>query len=435
MFVGGILVGLWAGALVDRINRKKILISSDLARAVLVALLPTLIQNNVWYAFADLAIISVATAFFRPAMFAAIPQVVGHDDLLPANSFFSAMDTGTEIIGPIMAGMILYTSSVRYAFLLYIDALTYVISAFCVWRMVLSMPGRSVELRHERPTIWGDAKQGLRYIRGDSLQWGLFILIFPAVLMSSGLNALQTPLAKGVVGITDTEFGTFNSVWGIGFVTASLLLGWYGGKVWKSWLILGGYFLSFAFAAMMGLSTTLRGLLLTGFAIGFANTFSYVGVITLLMEYTPETMLGRVISTRQTAISSVRIVSPIVLGVLADRSGVRQAILAMSALSILGSLFVLIRYPILWTFDKAKGITKQTFVSIGQAISGPLDPAFDIAQQRRLNIAVLGMVLVGWAGLLYRAPRQNLWLLTVLCGIAVLGILARNRGWLPVGRV
>jgi len=253
--------------------------------------------------------------------------------------------------------------------------------------------------------------------------------------MSSGLNALQTPLAKGVVGITDTEFGTFNSVWGIGFVTASLLLGWFGGKVGKSWLILGGYFLSFAFAAFMGLSNTFRGLLLTGFAIGFANTFSYVGVITLLMEYTPETMLGRVIATRQTAISSVRIVSPIVLGVLADRSGVRQAILAMSALSIVGSLFVLMRYPILWTLDMAAGLTKHTFGKFGEVISGPLDPAFDAAQQRTLNVVVLGIVLVGWIGLLYRAPKQTLWLLTVICALAVLGILARNRGWLPTGRV
>jgi MFS family permease len=68
MFVGGLLVSLWAGVLVDRFDRRKILIISDLARAVLVLAIPFLIGTNVWLVYLDLALISVATAFFRPAL-------------------------------------------------------------------------------------------------------------------------------------------------------------------------------------------------------------------------------------------------------------------------------------------------------------------------------------------------------------------------------
>src|SRR5437660_1043264 len=106
MFIGGLLVSLWAGVIVDWLDRRKILIAADVVRALLVAIIPPLMGVNVWLVYADLALISVATAFFRPAMFAVIPAVVSKRDILPANSFFSAMDTGTEILGPALAGII-----------------------------------------------------------------------------------------------------------------------------------------------------------------------------------------------------------------------------------------------------------------------------------------------------------------------------------------
>ncbi|MDR7438224.1 MAG: MFS transporter, partial [Armatimonadota bacterium] len=62
MFVGSLLVGPWAGVLVDRWDRRKILVASDLVRGVLVALIPPLMSINVWLVYADLILISVATA-------------------------------------------------------------------------------------------------------------------------------------------------------------------------------------------------------------------------------------------------------------------------------------------------------------------------------------------------------------------------------------
>ncbi len=429
MFVGGLLVGLWAGVLVDRLNRKAILIVSDLARAVLVALIPWLLGVSVWLAYADLAIISMATAFFRPAMFAIIPQVVRQRNLLPANSFFSAMDTGTEVVGPAIAGILAYAYG--YASLLYIDATTYLVSAVCVLAMSTPASISGVARDFNLRTVWSGVIEGIRYVRKDRLQWGLFILIFPAVLVGSGLNALQTPLAKGVVGITDVEFGTFNSVWGAGFVTASLVLGWFGGKVRKSLIILAGYFLMFTSAALMGLSTSFQALLLTGFAVGFANTLHYVGRTTVLMEHTPQEVIGRVISTRQVALSSVRILAPLIFGVLADRVGVRQAIVTMAVLGAAGTALTVTFYPILRRFDAGGDDTGERSFAIWRFISGPADPSFDEAQQRKLNVITTGLVLLGALGLLYRVPYGTLWLLLVIFTMAFLGSLWRRRGWLP----
>lgn len=433
MFLGGLLVGLWAGALVDRLNRKAILIVSDIARAVLVVMIPWLIQKNIWLAFADLTIISMATAFFRPAMFAVIPQVVSRSSLLGANSFFAAMDTGTEIVGPVLAGVLAF--SYGYPLLLYVDAATYVVSALFILGMSIPPVHSDTSGEADRKTVWGGVNEGLRYIRRDQLQWGLFTLIFPAVLVSSGLNALLTPLAKGVVGVTDSEFGTLNSVWGVGFITASLVLGWYGRKVGKSLIILGGYFIQFASTALLGFSTSLRVLLLTGFAVGFANTLNYVGVLTVLMENTPQRVIGRVMSTRQVAIATMRVLSPLAFGVIADATGVRQAILLMTLLAACGTLAVVLRHPILRRLDLGILETGKVEPKFGilEVLGGSTEPSLDTVQQLRLSLVSMGIVALSFVWLIYRdhVGREILWLLSTVSAVALLAYIGRRKGLLP----
>ncbi len=428
MFFGNLLIGLWAGVLVDRLNRKAILIASDLARVGLVALIPTLIKVSIWLAYVDLIAISMATAFFRPAMFAIIPQVVSRRNVMPANSFFTAMDTGTEIVGPVIAGLLAFTYG--YSPLLYIDAATYAVSAICVFGMSIPhiIPAIASDLRLRG--IWSGVVDGLRYIRRDKLQWGLFVLIFPAYLVGSGLNSLQTPLAKGVVGISDAAFGTFNSVWGAGFVVGSLLLGWYGARVRKSLVILGGYLLAFIFTGLMGLSTSFQVLLLTGFAVGFANTLYYVGLGTVIMEYTPQYVIGRVISTRQVALSSVRVISPLIFGAFADIVGVRQAIFSMSVVGLVGTGVAVALYPVIGRFDERKGGDSEHTFGIWRLMSGPVHPSFDEAQQRKLNVITIGVAMVAWVALFYQVPQAAGWLLPAILVLATLGSFARSKGWI-----
>ncbi len=426
MHVGGLLVGLWAGVLADRLDRKAILIFTDLVRVVLVAFIPTFMGISVWLVYADLAVISMATAFFRPAMFAIIPQVVSRQSLLAANSFFSAMDTGTEIVGPALAGVLATTSG--YASLLYFDAATYAVSALCISGMVIPSAVSGIARVLKAPGIWKGVEEGFRYIRKDRLQWGLFVLIFPGYLASAGLNALQTPLAKGAVGISDAEFGTFNSVWGVGFVVASLLLGWSGRNARKSIIILGGFFLMFAATALMGLSTSFRGLLLAGFAVGFANTFYYVGLLTVVMEHTPQEVMGRVIASRQVGLRTVNLIAPLIFGVLADTIGVREAVVTMALVSAAGTAATVLVHPVLMRID-VSGASEHTFAiarAAWRTIGSPVVPLYDTLQQRRLNVVVIWLVVFAWIGLFYRIPRAGPWLLLVVFTIALLGSMVRG---------
>jgi MFS family permease len=428
MWVGPLVAGLWAGVLVDRLNRKGILILSDLARAGLVALIPTLAAMNIWYVYLDLAVISFASAFFRPAIFSVLSQTVERKDLLPANSFFNAMDTGTEVIGPAIAGLL--ALKFGYSLLLYADSATFLVSTLCVAAMAIVPVAQATAARLNLRSIWEGMTEGVRYIRRDQLQWGFFVLIFPAYLVGSGLNALQTPLAKGIVRIDDGQFGTMQSVWGIGFVVASLLLGWFGAEFRKSRVILGGYFLAFAATAAMGLSRSFEALAVTAFVVGFANTFYFTGIGTVLMEHTPQTILGRVASSRQFALAIVRVVSPLFFGALAEFVGVRQSILIMAAVGTVGTLAVVLANRTVSRFD-APWQPSERVTALWRVLSGPVDPEIDDVQQRRLNVISLALALGAWLGLLYWAPLYAIGLLAAILGIYFLGSLARRRGWLP----
>ena len=427
MFAGSLVVGLWAGVLVDRLNRKAILVASDFARAILVALIPQLIRINIGLVYVDLLLISVATAFFRPAIFGIIPAAVGRKDLMPANSFFSAMDSGTEIFGPAMAGVLAFAYG--YAPLLYIDAATFVVSGLCALAMSVKSTPKGPESERGQ-TLTGGLIEGIRYIRRDRLQWGLFVLIFPAYLVGSGLNSLQTPLAKGVVGITDAQFGTFNSIWGVGFTVASLTLGWFGSRARKSSLILGGFFLAFLATGLMSFSKSFEFLLITAFMVGFANTFYAVGLSTVLMDHTPSELIGRVASTRQVAQACIRVVAPLVFGAIADNVGVRASMLGMTAAGVLGTVLVLLAHPSVRKFDaSARRLDEQLFAFLRVAI-GQVMPEFEAMRQRWMSLAALFIVFIGWLGLLYRSPFQAVGALSVVLLLGFVGSVIHQRRWL-----
>ena len=304
---------------------------------------------------------------------------------------------------------------------------------FVSWDFGLTRPAVSWHqmLPKGKWRIWGEVMEGVRYVRKDSLQWALFVLIFPAYLVGSGLNALQTPLAKGVVGISDREFGIFNSVWGAGFLAASLLLGWYGRSLSRTFLIVGGFFAQFVLTWMMGFSKSYPGLLVTGFGVGFTNTLSFVGLSTLLMEYTPSNLMGRVVSTRQMALHMVRIASPLIFGSLADDVGVSTAIFLMTLVGAVGTAVIATTLvPLLRRID-SMGPPRQEQTAFGRHVLGGLDLSLDQTAQIRLNYTSITIVVVAWFYLALTHTSEAFWVISSIAAIAYLGGLARHRGLLP----
>jgi len=421
LMVAPAVVGLFAGALVDRLDRRKIMMAADLVRAGLVAAIPALMELGLPWVYAALFLVSAASAFFRPAMFAAIPQSVPKERLLQANAFFASLESAVEVVGPALAGLLVM--KFRYATAMYVDALSYLISAWFVYGLRLPALASGAASPDKRPSslpgILQAIREGLRYVRGDQVHVALLAFLFSAQWVV-GLSSLQTPLAKGVLGITDRQFGWFQSVWGLGFVGASLLLGWFGKAIPRGQAIVFGYLLWALAAGAMGGSTSYPMLLVTGFWVGFANILVFVNVGTVIMEHTPPDKVGRAIAVRQIAVSGVRVAALLLFGLLADVTTVRTSILAMSVVSLAGAIGVGVRFPVLLHYHVTRTrvptgplipFTKQVaepliFQVISRLSGAQADPDFSSKEQRWLNASALAIVTVGWLLVLLHLPIQ-----------------------------
>ena len=126
-----LLVGLFAGVFVDRVDRKRIMIAADLLRALFVLLIPFLVPLNIAWLYVLIMLISAIGQFFDPAHESILPEIASDRELAAANSMMAISSFGSTAIGFAASGLIAARADIRWVF--YIDAISFVLSAFCVF--------------------------------------------------------------------------------------------------------------------------------------------------------------------------------------------------------------------------------------------------------------------------------------------------------------
>ena len=145
-FLPYLLFGLFLGAWADRVDRKRMMILSDVARAVLIASIPALAFFGglaVWWIYAVGFAFSALKICFDAGEFAAVPSLVGKDDLVRANGRIQASYYAASVAGPLLAGAAVALAPVETVLLL--DALSFLLSA-----LALALVGRAAST--PRPT-------------------------------------------------------------------------------------------------------------------------------------------------------------------------------------------------------------------------------------------------------------------------------------------
>ena len=145
-FLPIILIGILAGPLIDRLSRRRLLIVSDLVRALVFCALPFAGSATMIIVLA--AIQGVATGFFRPAVYAGMPNLVDDEQLPTATSLLQTIENLTWMIGPVIGGVILSAWGPDLAY--WVNAVTFVVSALLLARIPAgTAPGGSC--REPRP--------------------------------------------------------------------------------------------------------------------------------------------------------------------------------------------------------------------------------------------------------------------------------------------
>ena len=347
----GVLVGPLAGALVDRWDRKRVMVASDLIRAAIVCLIPVASGLNVGLVVGLVFVLAAVSSFFRPARSAALPQVVPNEDLLTANSSMWIADTVSDLAGYSLGGLFVAFLGSSLALAFWLDGASYLVSGALVAAVVIPPVVRHAHgadgpavagfgavdaaqnaAQNAAPTsIRGEMAEGWHFLRAETV---LFATTVQAMVAEYGLGALTTlsPLLIASLPLGNLEapaaYGFFEMAMGAGLVGGGVALGGLAARLPKGPAIIG------AFAAMglalLALAATGSLPIALGLAaiVGLGNATFVVPSQTIFQQRTPDEMLGRVVAIRLALVSGVLALAMATSGALAQTFGLRPVLAA-----------------------------------------------------------------------------------------------------------
>lgn len=323
-FLPPMFVSPFAGVLIDRFNRKHILILSDALRAVIVLLLLFASgPEHLWLIYVVTVFQFALSAVFEPGRSAILPSLVKPEDLLRANTLGNVTWSAMLAIGAIAGGVVAVLFGTMTA--LIIDAISFAISAFLI-SQIKTRQDRLVEQSApgEISVSRGGFREGLRYVRRNP---PIAAVLFIKIGLSMGsVDSLMIAYATSlfIVGANGTgSLGILYSAFGIGAIIGPIILNRFNNGttmtmrrlmiVSFTWVTVG--WLLFGLAP----SLFIAALALMVRAAGGSATWTYSS--TIIQISVPDSYLGRVFSLDWAAFYLAITISTLVTGILIDTLG------------------------------------------------------------------------------------------------------------------
>lgn len=340
-----ILVGLIAGAIVDRYSRWHIMAFCNIIRAILILLIPTLaITHNLTIIFLIVIsfLVGICNVFFDIAYQTYVPELVSNDMLDRANSNFELIRSVSQLIGPLLGGILATFYNPEY--LITIDAFTFLVAYIALLMLPIKFripASANGELDKDKNVI-SDLYEGLRLVwRTPAIRLvvisGACINIFVA-----GVSALFVIFVTRTLDLGPSAYGLATAMAGIGALCGALSYRYWTRKLQEgacvgvglAWLALGTFLT--ATAALPGLAWIC--LLAGQFVIGYGNPVMNIALVTLRQKITPAKVLGRVNASARVAIMSSLPIGALVVSSIAEASSTLIAI----CIAGIGELLVLL---------------------------------------------------------------------------------------------
>ncbi|MEV4507330.1 MFS transporter [Dactylosporangium sp. NPDC049525] len=322
-----LLVGLPAGALVDRLRRRGTMIVADVLRAALLASVPLawwMDQLRMPQLYVVGLLCGVCTVFFDVAYQSYLPFLVGKEHLVEGNARLEMVRSTSQIGGPTVAGGLVKLLGGPWA--IATDAASYLVSALALWRI------RKIE---DRPVRKADAHlgreimEGLRFVLGNRLLRAISMCTGTGNFFGSIFNVMLIIYLARDLALSPSLIGVFFSVTGLGALAGAFLVGpfvrWFGQgpAMWISMLgaSLGGLLVPFA-QADWRLWLAAFGMILFGVGVVVYN----VTQVSFRQQITPDALLGRMNATMRFIVWGTMPIGGLVGGLLGAAIGVHPTI-------------------------------------------------------------------------------------------------------------
>ena len=342
--IPNLLLGPIAGTFVDRWDQKKVMVGSDLIRALLVLLIPVVAAIDIVLVYPMAVLVTSASLFFRPARAAVVPRIVRPDDLLAANSALWTAESLADIVGyPIGAAFVAFVGS-ELALAFWVDAVTYVVSAVLIMSLVVPPVARAAAPRvgSALGAFRDELVEGWRVMRSHPMLLQNTLVSAVAQVCIGAMIALSLPYVEQVFGDRYMQpvetWGLLEAFIGVGNLVGGLAVGIVGVRLRKGRMVVAGIVSMGIAVTVLGLTSDLPIALVAAGAIGIANLVYVVPTQTIFGEVTPEGFLGRVVAIRSSIVVGTMTLAMAVCSIAADTFQVGTIIAATGLLTLAAGL-------------------------------------------------------------------------------------------------
>jgi hypothetical protein len=309
----------FAGVMVDRHNRKLMMMVSDLAAGlatISILVLQALGLLEVWHLYAAAIFQGLGTAFQWPAYSATISTMIPKEKLGRANGMMSLIDMGPGILAPLLAGALLPV--IGLTGILSFDVVTFLLAILVLLFVHIPQPARTVEGAQGQGNLLKEAAYGFRYIFARPSLLGLQLVFFFGNLCFGIAITVLAPMILLRTGNDSVSLGLAQSAGAIGGVVGGILMSAWGGFKRRVHGVLAGWIVSSVFFSLAGLGTSLP--LWIG---AMASSSLLVPLINGSNQAIWQTKVapdvqGRVFSARMLIAWMTNPISPLIAGTLAD---------------------------------------------------------------------------------------------------------------------
>jgi MFS family permease len=356
-FVPTLAFGLFAGALIDRLDRRRLMVTCDIARAICfggLAVAVLLVGVSVVGLLAVIFVVSTFSTIFRPATNATIPRILGPAEIAEGNGLLQGGTTIAQFIGSPIGGVVLI--GVGAVAGLALNALTFGLSAALIALMVIPRGGGppAAAAGAAGTSLVREVAEGLRYLRVQTTLLRITLAAMSANFFLSIWGAFAVVYVAQQLGQGATGFGLFTAATTAGFAVGAILPGRvHSERAPGRWLPLTWGPTGLLLIALAFTTSLAPALLLefgTGCLLGFGNTTWLTGV----QRTVPDAMLGRYFATDEAASFAMIPAGVAVGGGLVVLLGISGAYL-FAGIGDLAAGAVLVVSPSVWAWGKVAG--------------------------------------------------------------------------------
>lgn len=336
-----VCTNIWAGSVIDRLNKKYLMIVLNMLQALFIAVLPFASSLGVIYCMVFL--ITIFNSIYHPTSMTYITKLIPIEQRKRFNALRSLLDSGAFLTGPAIAGLMFTIGTPNMA--IYINAIALFLSAL----VTLAMPNveasrqlvEKAEYKISIKLLEEDWKLVLRFSRKYAYIMTIYFLFSAMIVMMTATDSLEAAFATQMLSLSESQYGILVSIAGAGVLIGSLTNTLIVEKIPTSWLIGLGSLITACGYIIFSCSHTFLQASTGCFILSFATAFANTGFYTFYQNNIPVNVMGRIGSI-------YGLVEAVLIIIVTAIFGVASEVLSIRVVVVSGSLIMLLVATILF---------------------------------------------------------------------------------------